>query len=152
MVSFTYKKRPGSANSRTSDTITSDWNTVTALFESTRTAYLFDKDLAARIIFAEINHFAAEASLHGPTEDELQTLTRRLAWLTDTDLKWCDVDGLVSYARELRTIHNGTHPLLTVNNAGTVDNTAHLRDSLLLTMFWETNLTLGTVKARWELS
>ena len=125
---------------------------MTALFESTRTAYLFDKDLAARIVFAEINHFSAEASLHGPTEDELQTLTRRLAWLTDTDLNWCEVDMLVSYARELRTIHNGTHPLLNVEPDGTVDNTSHLRDSLLLTMFWETNLTLGTVRTRWEQS
>jgi hypothetical protein len=33
-----------------------------------------------------------------------------------------------------------------------VDNTGHLRDSLLLTMFWETSLTLGTIKTRWELS
>jgi hypothetical protein len=125
---------------------------VTTFLESTRTPYLFDKDLAARIIFAEIKHFAGEMSIHGPSEEELQTLTRRLSWLTDTDLKWCDVDGLVSYARELRTIENGTHPLLTVNNAGTVDNTGHLRDSLLLTMFWETSLTLGTIKTRWELS
>jgi hypothetical protein len=125
---------------------------VTTFLESTRTPYLFDKDLAARIIFAEVKHFAGEMSLHGPSEEELQTLTRRLSWLTDTDLKWCDVDGLVSYARELRTIENGTHPLLTVNNAGTVDNTGHLRDSLLLTMFWETSLTLGTIKTRWELS
>jgi hypothetical protein len=125
---------------------------VTTFLESTRTPYLFDKDLAARIIFAEIKHFAGEMSIHGPSEEELQTLTRRLSWLTDTDLKWCDVDGLVSYARELRTIENGTHPLLTVNNAGTVDNTGHLRDSLLLTMFWETSLTLGTIRTRWELS
>lgn len=125
---------------------------MTTFLESTRTPYLFDKDLAARIIFAEVKHFAGEMSLHGPSEEELQTLTRRLSWLTDTDLKWCDVDGLVSYARELRTIENGTHPLLTVNNAGTVDNTGHLRDSLLLTMFWETSLTLGTIKTRWELS
>jgi hypothetical protein len=125
---------------------------VTTFLESTRTPYLFDKNLAARIVFAEINHFAGEMSLHGPSEEELQTLTRRLSWLTDTDLKWCDVDGLVSYARELRQINAGTHPLLTVNNAGTVDNTGHLRDSLLLTMFWETSLTLGAVKTRWELS
>jgi hypothetical protein len=123
---------------------------MTALFESTRAPYLFDKDLAVHIVFAEVKHFAGEMSIHGPSEHELRTLTRRLAWLTDTDLNWCDVDGLVTYARELRTIHAGTHPLLNVSRDGTVDNTGHLRDSLLLTMFWETNLVLGTVTTRWE--
>jgi hypothetical protein len=120
------------------------------LLQSTRTPYLFDKDLAANIVHAEVKHFAAESSIHGPSEAELQTLTRRLSYLVDKDLKWCDVDQLVSYARELRTIENGTHPNLAVNAAGTVDNTDHLRGSLLLTMFWETQLTLGAIHTRWE--
>jgi hypothetical protein len=116
------------------------------------TSYLFDKDLAAHIVFAEVNHFAAEASAHGPSEDELQTLTRRLAYLTDTDLRWTDIDTLVAYANELRTVENGTHDQLDVNDAGTVDNTDHVRNSLLITMFWEIGLILGTIKSRWELA
>lgn len=122
------------------------------MLQTTRTPYLFDKDLAVHIIFAEVKHFAAEMSIHGPSEDELQTLTRRLAFLTDTDLKWCEVDQLVSYASELRTVEAGTHPNLHVNAAGTVDDTDHVRGSLLITMFWEISLVLGTVKARWELA
>lgn len=116
------------------------------------TEYLFDKDLAAHIIHAEIKHFAAEMSIHGPSEDELQTLTRRLSWLVDRDLRWTDIDALVAYAAELRTIEAGTHDDLQVNAAGTVDNTDHVRNSLLITMFWEISLALGTIKARWEQS
>ena len=118
----------------------------------TRTAYLFDKDLAAHIVLAEVKHFAQECSIHGPSEDELQSLTRRLAWLTDKDLNWCDIDQLVAYAKELRTIENGTHPNLQVNAAGTVDNTGHLRGSLLITLFWEISTILGSVRTRWEQS
>jgi hypothetical protein len=126
---------------------------VTTFLESTRTPYLFDKNLANHIVFAEIKHFAADiACFTGPSETELQTLTRRLAWLTDRDLNWCDIDQLVTYARELGTIENGTHPDLQVNAAATVDNTDHVRDALLLTLYWETSLTLGTIKTRWELS
>jgi hypothetical protein len=125
---------------------------VTTYLESTRTPYLFDKDLAARITFAEIRHFAAECSIHGPSEAELQTLTRRLAWITDKDLRWTDVDLLVSYARELRTIENATHPGLRVNDAGTVDNTDHLRGSLLITLYWEISMILGSITTRWEVS
>lgn len=122
------------------------------LLNPTRTPYLFDKDLAVHIIFAEVKHFAAEASIHGPSEDELQTLTRRLAWIVDRDLRWTDIDQLVSYAAELRAIAAATHPNLRVNDAGTVDNTDHVRGSLLITMFWEIGLVLGTVKSRWELA
>lgn len=114
--------------------------------------YLFNKDLAALIIYAEVRHFAAEANAHGPSEDELQTLTRRLSWLVDRDLRWTDVDMLVSYAREHRTIENGTHPNLLVNDAGTIDNTAHLTDSLLLSMHWEINQVLGNLRPRWEVA
>jgi len=74
----------------------------------------------------------------------------RTPYLFDKDLRWTDTDQLVSYARELRTIDAATHPNLRVNDAGTVDNTDHVRGSLLITLFWEISLVLGTVKARWE--
>lgn len=112
--------------------------------------YLFTKDLASLIVFAELQQFAAECNIHGPSEDEIHTLTRRLSWLVDRDLKWTDTDLLVSYARELRTITAGTHPNLLVNAAGTVDNTGHLTDSLLLNLFWEINLSLGDFRPRYE--
>ncbi len=120
------------------------------LLKTTRTPYLFDKAIAAHVVHAELKHFAADASAHGPTEEELQSLTRRLSWITDKDLNWCEIDQLVSLARELRTVEAGTHPMLTVNRAGTVDDTDHVRASVLLSLFWETSLVLGTVRARWE--
>ena len=122
------------------------------LLNPTRTAYLFDKDLAAHIVYAEIRTFAQDMSIHGPSEAELETLTRRLSYLVDKDLRWTDTDTLVSYAKELRTIAAGTHPELITNSAGTVDNTDHVRGSLLLELFWEITLTLGTVRTRWEQS
>ena len=123
---------------------------MNALLESTRTAYLFDKDLAAHIVYAEIRAFARTMSLHGPSEAELETLTRRLAWLVDKDLRWTDTDTLVAFAKELQTIAAGTHHLLVVNSAGTVDNTDHVHGSVLIELFWEITLTLGAIKTRWE--
>ena len=120
------------------------------LLQPTRTAYLFDKDLAVRIVYAELNTFARDMSLHGPSEAELETLTRRLSYLVDKDLRWTDTDVLVSYAKELRTVNNGTHPGLDANTAGTVDNTDHVRGSLLIAFIWEITTTLGTVRTRWE--
>lgn len=120
------------------------------LLQTTRTPYLFDKDLAAHVLFAEVKHFAAECSIHGPSDTELQTLTRRLSYIVDKDLNWTDVENLASYAQELRTIAAGTHPLLNVNRAGTVDDTDHVLGSLLITMFWEITVTLGAVPTRWE--
>ena len=125
---------------------------MTITTHSTPRQYLFNKDLAANIIHAEVKHFAAGANPNGVTEDELQTLTRRLSWLVDRDLKWTDVDTLVAYANELRTIENGTHPNLRVNAAGTLDNTAHVRDSLLLSLYWEITMILGAMPNRWEWS
>ncbi len=120
------------------------------LLQTTRPAYLFDKDLAVHIVFAETKTFAADMSIHGPSEMELETLTRRLSYLVDKDLRWTDTDVLISYAKELRTVDAGTHDDLTVNTAGTVDNTDHVRGSLLIAFIWEIVQVLGTVRTRWE--
>ena len=116
----------------------------------TRHAYLFDKDLAVHIVFAEVKTFAADMSIHGPSEQELETLTRRLSYLVDKDLRWTDTDVLVSYAKELRQIDAGTHDDLDRNTAGTVDNTEHVRGSLLIAYIWEIVQILGVVRTRWE--
>ena len=106
---------------------------MTVTLHPTRQAYLFDRDLAAHITFAEIRHYARAMNPAGRTEDEVQTFTRRLAWLTDRDLNWCDVDNLISRAAEY---------------ADATD--AHSRWSLLLELFWEITTTLGTIRTRWE--
>ena len=123
---------------------------MTVTLNHTRQAYLFDKDLAVHIVYAEINTFAQDMSIHGPSEQELETLTRRLSDLVDKDLRWTDTDVLVSYAKELRTVTAGTHPNLEVNGAGTVDNTEHVRGGLLIAFIWEIVQILGTVRTRWE--
>jgi hypothetical protein len=72
------------------------------------TSYDFTKDLAANIVYAEVKHFAATENANVRTEDEIQTLTRRLSYLVDRDLHWCDVDELVdqvNHYRELRAGH-----------------------------------------------
>ena len=123
---------------------------MTITLQSTRTAYLFDKDLATKIVYAEINAFTAAMSIHGPSEAELETLTRRLSWLVDKDLRWTDTDTLVAYAKELRTVDAGTHYSLIINSSGTVDNTEHVRGALIIEFIWEIVQILGTVRTRWE--
>lgn len=123
---------------------------MTVTLNHTRQAYLFDKDLAVHIVYAEINTFAQDMSIHGPSEQELETLTRRLSYLVDKDLRWTDTDVLVAYAKELRQINAGTHEDLERNTAGTVDNTDHLRGSLMIAFIWEIVQILGTVRTRWE--
>lgn len=93
------------------------------------TEYEFTKDLAAHIVFAEVKHFAREMNTNGPSEDEIQSLTRRLAYLVDRDLNWCEIDQLVTWAKELDTANNG---------------------ALLAEMFWEINSVLGACRIRYE--
>lgn len=118
-----------------------------------RTAeYLFTKDLAAHLVYAEARHFTGTMSIHGPSEAELQTLTRKLSWLIDRDLNWCEVDTIVSYARELRAVAAGTHELLDLNTAGTVDNTGQVTAWITAPLFGEIGFLVAGVPTRWELA
>lgn len=114
--------------------------------------YLFDKALAANIIYAETTHFAAECSIHGPSEAELQSLTRKLSWLIDKDLNWTDVDMIVGYAFELRRLAAGTHDLLQLNGSGTVDNRDQVLSWITVPMFGEIEFMVAAVPTRWELA
>lgn len=114
--------------------------------------YLFDKDTAANIIYAEVQRFAAESSPHGHSEAELQSLTRKLSWLIDKDLNWCDVDTIVTYAHELRALANGTHELLDLNTAGTIDNREQVHAWITVPMFGEIGFMVAGVPTRWELA
>jgi hypothetical protein len=116
---------------------------MTALLNPTRTPYLFDKDLAVHVVFAEVKHFAAAGV---PNEADVETFTRRLQYLVDANLNWCAVDQLVIHARELATIDDGTHPNLVTQGAG------HLRGALLIEFIWDITTTLGTIRTRWEQS
>lgn len=115
-------------------------------------SYLFDKDLAANIVYAETRHFAAECSMHGPSEAELQTLTRKLSWLIDKDLNWTEVDTIVGYCLELRQIANETHPLLALNGPGTVDNREQVTSWTTVPLFGEIGFLVAGVHTRWELA
>jgi hypothetical protein len=117
------------------------------LFNSNR-EYLFTKELAAHVVFAEVKHFAATGSIHGPSEAEVQSLTRRLSYLVDKDLKWTEIDQLVSFARELLTITAGTHP----NLQGNAPDAGLCRGALLVETFWEINSVLGACRIRYEVA
>lgn len=116
------------------------------------TEYWFTKDLAANIVYAEVRNFVGEMSAHGPSEAELQTLTRRLSYLIDRDLHWCDIDTLVSYARELRTVENGTHDELDISRDGTTDNTDRVMAWVLTPYFGEIDMLLTGIRTRLELA
>lgn len=114
--------------------------------------YLFDKDTAANIIYAEVQHFAAESPATGYTEAELQSLERKLSWLIDKDFHWADLDPIVAYAFELRQLEAGTHDLLRLNAPGTVDNRHQVRSWITVPMFGEIDFMVAGIPTRWELA
>lgn len=114
--------------------------------------YLFDKDLAAHIIYAEARRFAAETPATGYTEAEVQTLERKLSWLIDKDLHWADLEPIIGYAFELRQLDNHTHELLELNGSGTVDNRELMWSWITVPMFGEIAFMVAGVPTRWELA
>ncbi|QDG61210.1 hypothetical protein [Pseudarthrobacter sp. NIBRBAC000502771] len=114
--------------------------------------YLFDKDTAANIIYAEALRFTAECSAHGPSEAELQSLARKISWLIDKDINWADLDVIIGYAFELRQLENGTHEYLELNGAYTVDNREQVRSWITTPMFGEIDFMVAGVPTRWELA
>jgi hypothetical protein len=121
------------------------------LLDSTH-GYLFNKDTAAHIIYAEAKHFAAECSIHGYSEAELQTLERKLSWLIDKDLHWADLDPIVGYAFELRQLAAGTHELIELNGSLTLDNREQVLSWITVPMFGEIEFMVAGVPTRWELA
>lgn len=114
--------------------------------------YLFTKDLAAHIIFAEVKHFVTEMSIHGPSEDEVQTLTRTIQYKIDKDLHWADIDELVDQVKQLNEITTGTHELVRMNEARTVDNRDYLIGSRLPYITANIDSMVGSMSARYELA
>ena len=114
--------------------------------------YLFDKDTAANIIYAEAIRFTAECSAYGPSEDEIQDLTRKLSWQIRKDLNWTDIDTVVGYAFELRRLEDGTHELMDLNGSGTVDNRDQVRSWITVPMFGEIDFMVAGISTRWELA
>jgi hypothetical protein len=114
--------------------------------------YLFDKDTAANIIYAEANRFAAECSAYGPSEAEIQDVARKISWLIGKDINWTELDTIVGYALELRQLANETHELLELNGSGTVDNRGQVRSWITVPMFGEIGFMVAGVPTRWELA
>lgn len=88
--------------------------------------YLFNKDTAAHIIYAEVRHFVAEEPLHGRTEEEVRTLTRAIAYRIDQDLHWVDIDELIDQIKHLQAIAAGVDDEVRLNEQRTIDNRAYL--------------------------
>lgn len=114
--------------------------------------YLFDKDTAANIIYAEALRFTAECSAHGPSEDEIQDLARKLSWQLRKEINWTDLDVIVGYAFELRRLEAGTHEYLNLSGDGTVDNRDQVRAWITVPMFGEIDFMVASIPTRWELA
>lgn len=90
---------------------------------------MFDRSMAADVIRYVTGSFAVD----GPadyTEDELQTLARKLSFMIDADVQWTALDHLVETVRELEELDRGTHTMHEVWRDGTVDNTLWLIDNI----------------------
>lgn len=93
------------------------------------TPLMFDRSMAAQVVRYVTGTFAAD----GPamyTEDELQTLARKLSFMIDADVQWTALDHLVETIRELGEVDRGIHELLTVSPSGSVNNTLWLLDNI----------------------
>jgi hypothetical protein len=95
-------------------------------FHQSTKEYVFTKDLAAHVIYAEVRHFVTEEALHGRTEDEVRTLTRAISYRIDQDLHWTDVDEIIDQVKHLQQIAAGTDDEVRLNETRTVDNRAYL--------------------------
>ncbi|MFJ4286444.1 hypothetical protein ACIPY0_12435 [Paenarthrobacter nicotinovorans] len=96
---------------------------------SQNTPLMFDRSMAAQVIRFVTGSFAAE----GPkdyTEDELQTLARKLSFMVDADVPWTALDHLVATIRELDELDRGIHHMHECWRDGTVDNTLWLLDNI----------------------
>lgn len=96
------------------------------IFTQSTKEYVFTKDIAAHIIYAEVRHFTDEEPLGGSTEEEVRTLTRTLQYKIDQDLHWADIDELIDQVKHLRAIAAGTDDEVRLNEARTVDNRSYL--------------------------
>lgn len=93
------------------------------------TPLMFDRSMAAQVVRYVTGTFATE----GPkdyTEDELQTLARKLSFMTDSDVQWTALDHLVTTIRELDELDRGNHDMHENWRDGTVDNTLWLLDNI----------------------
>ena len=120
------------------------------LLQRTR-EYLFTADLATNIVYAEVQHFTQEMSIHGPTEDEVQTLTRRLQYKIDKDLNWVDVDELIDQVQHLKKISAGTDDEVRLNEARTVDNRAYLLGRYFPYLLSNIEAMTGQIRPRYEM-
>jgi hypothetical protein len=112
--------------------------------------HLFTADTAAHIIYAEIRHYLTEEPIGGPSEAELQTLTRRLSWLVDKDLNWTDIDELVYQIRQITQVQNGTSHMVVMNESRTVDNRDHLLSGLFPYTKYNLDQIVGSIRPRYE--
>ncbi|ASN20663.1 hypothetical protein [Arthrobacter sp. YN] len=93
------------------------------------TPLMFDRSMATQVVRYVTGTFAAE----GPkdyTEDELQTLARKLSFMTDSDVQWTALDHLVTTIRELDELDRGNHDMHECWRDGTVDNTLWVLDNI----------------------
>lgn len=114
--------------------------------------YLFTKDLAAHIVYAEAKHFDTECSIHGPSEEEVRTLTRRLSYLLDRDLHWADLDEILDQVREIRHIGAGNHEGVRLNDSRTIDNRAYLIDPRMAYLRSNIEAMVSGVRPRYEVA
>lgn len=114
--------------------------------------YLFNKDTAAHIVYAEVRHFVAEEPRFGRTEEEVRTLTRAVAYRIDQDLHWSDIDELIDQVKHLQAIAAGTDDEVRLNEARTIDNRAYLIGRYFPYMGSTIDGLVRHIKPRYELA
>ena len=94
------------------------------------TPLMFDRSMAAQVIRFVAGTYTAEKPMGGYTEDELQSIARKLSFMIDADVQWTALDHLMETIWELEELDRGTHNMHNVNQFGTVDNTLWVLDNI----------------------
>lgn len=94
------------------------------------TPLMFDRAMAAQVVRFVAGTYVAEKPFGGYTEDELQSIARKLSFMIDADVEWTALDHLFETIWELEELDRGIHNMHEVNQSGTVDNTLWLMDNI----------------------
>lgn len=111
--------------------------------------YEFTKEQAAIVAHAMIVNYWES---HTNADQDAERLSCRLTGALEIFVLPSDVENALNWLDELAQVENGTHDMLDVNRAGTVDNTAALTEYLESELATAISDVVSTFKTRFELA
>ena len=111
--------------------------------------YQFTKEQATAVAR---NMIAGYWETHANADQDAERLACRLTGALEIFVLPSDVENAFNWLDDLARVENGTHDLLEVNAAGTVDNTTPLTDYLESELAAAINDVVSSFRTRFELA